>query len=85
MENLDNIKNKQIQENLSKGDQISELRILKGKLNLGPKDFAISQAQDNYVKQLNQNIKKEVEEIGYDEFAKNFRPCADRLPPMRQT
>jgi hypothetical protein len=70
MENLDNIKNKQIQENLSKGDQISELRILKGKLNLGPKDFAISQAQDNYVKQLNQNIKKEVEEIGYDEFAK---------------
>jgi hypothetical protein len=70
MENIDNIKNKQIQENLSKGDQISELRILKGKLNLGPKDFAISQAQDNYVKQLNENIKKEVEEIGYDEFAK---------------
>ena len=67
IENIDNIKNKQIQENLSKGNQVSEFRILKGKLNLGPKDFAISQAQDTYVKQLNENIKQQVKEIGYDE------------------
>jgi hypothetical protein len=47
-----------------------ELRILEGKLKLGPRDFAISQAQDNYVKQLNENIKQQVNEIGYDEFVK---------------
>jgi len=70
IENINNIKNKQIQENLSKGNQVSELRILKGKLNLGPKDFAISQAQDNYVKELNENIKQQVKEIGYDEWLK---------------
>ena len=70
IENINNIKNKQIQENLSKGDQVSELRILKGKLNLGPKDFVISQSQDNYIKQLNENIKQQVKEIGYDEWVK---------------
>lgn len=51
-------------------DSNAELRILKGKLNLGPRDFAISQAQDNYVKQLNENIRQQVNEIGYDEFVK---------------
>jgi hypothetical protein len=70
IENINNIKNKQIQENLSKGNQVSELRILKGKLNLGPKDFAISQAQDTYVKELNENIKQQVKEIGYNEWIK---------------
>jgi len=51
-------------------DSNAELRILKGKLNLGPRDFAISQAQDNYVKQLNENIRQQVNEIGYDEFVR---------------
>jgi len=47
-----------------------ELRILEGKLKLGPRDFAISQAQDIYVKELNENIRKQVEKIGYDEWVK---------------
>jgi len=47
-----------------------KLRILEGKLKLGLKDFAISQAQDIYVKELNENIRQQVKEIGYDEWVK---------------
>lgn len=64
------IKSEQAILSSSIGAKRDELRILEGKLKLGPKDFAISQAQDIYVKELNENIRKQVKEIGYDEWVK---------------
>jgi hypothetical protein len=46
--------------NTAKRGQINaEVRILQGKLKLGPRDFAVSQAQDDFVKNINQAIKKD--------------------------
>lgn len=70
LKNKDVIKFQKMKQSESIYNSTAELRILKGKLNLGPRDFAISQAQDNYVKQLNENIRQQVNEIGYDEFVR---------------
>jgi hypothetical protein len=70
LKNINTIKLEKIKESEKIYDSRAELRILKGKLNLGPRDFAISQAQDNYVKQLNENIRQQVKNIGYDEWVK---------------
>ena len=70
LKNINTIKLEKIKESEKIYDSRAELRILKGKLNLGLRDFAISQAQDNYVKQLNENIRQQVKNIGYDEWIK---------------
>jgi hypothetical protein len=70
LKNINTIKLEKIKESEKIYDSRAELRILKGKLNLGVRDFAISQAQDNYVKQLNENIRQQVKNIGYDEWIK---------------
>jgi len=70
LKNINTIKLEKIKESEKIYDSRAELRILKGKLNLGSRDFAISQAQDNYVKQLNENIRQQVKDIGYDEWVK---------------
>lgn len=70
LKNPNLIKSEQAILSSSIGAKRDELRILEGKLKLGPKDFAISQAQDIYVKELNENIRKQVKEIGYDEWVK---------------
>jgi hypothetical protein len=70
LKNINTIKLEKIKESEKIYDSKAELRILKGKLNLGLRDFAISQAQDNYVKQLNENIRQQVKNIGYDEWIK---------------
>ena len=70
LKNINNIKLEKIKESEKIYDSRAELRILKGKLNLGLRDFAISQAQDNYVKQLNENIRQQVKDIGYDEWVR---------------
>ena len=53
------IRNQTYIENLSLGAKRDELRILNAKLKLGAKDFAISQAQDRLVDDLNKAIRND--------------------------
>ena len=58
LKNPELVKNQTYIENLSLGAKRDELRILNAKLKLGVKDFAISQAQDRLVDDLNKAIRK---------------------------
>jgi hypothetical protein len=44
---------------IRKGQNTARLRILQGKLKLGPRDFAVSEAQDDFIVNINNAIKKD--------------------------
>jgi hypothetical protein len=44
---------------IRKGQNTARLRILQGKLKLGPRDFAVSEAQDDFIININNAIKKD--------------------------
>jgi hypothetical protein len=52
------IRRERSESTIRKGQNTARLRILQGKLKLGPRDFAVSEAQDDFVVNINNAIKK---------------------------
>jgi hypothetical protein len=53
------IRRERSESTIRKGQNTARLRILQGKLKLGPRDFAVSEAQDDFVVNINNAIKKD--------------------------
>jgi hypothetical protein len=53
------IRRERSESTIRKGQNTARLRILQGKLKLGPRDFAVSEAQDYFVVNINNAIKKD--------------------------
>ena len=53
------IRRERSESTIRKGQNTARLRILQGKLKLGPRDFAVSEAQDDFIVNINNAIKKD--------------------------